>query len=39
MVFRRPGVPMGLPLADEYERTCADAETVARAKAVLLGLF
>lgn len=35
MVFRRPGVPMGLPLADEYERTCADAETVARAKAVL----
>ena len=39
MVFRRPGVPMGLPLADEYERTCADAKTVARAKAVLLGLF
>ncbi len=38
MIFRRPGVPMGLPLADEYTRSYADRETVAEAKAVLKSL-
>lgn len=38
MRFRRQGVPMGLPLADEYRRTYADRAQVARAKAVLAAL-
>ena len=35
MIFRRPGVPMGLPLADEYTRSYADREIVAEAKTLL----
>ena len=38
MIFRRPGVPMGLPLAGEYTRSYTDRETVARAKALLNSL-
>lgn len=38
MLFRRQGVPMGLPLADEYLRTSADRTLVAQAKAVLNAL-
>ena len=38
MAFRRSGVPMGLPLADEYTRSYTDRETVARAKALLNSL-
>lgn len=35
MVFRRRGVPMGLPLADEYMRSYASREKVAEARALL----
>ena len=35
MKFRRKGVPMGLPLADEYQRMYTDAEEVRRAKLAL----
>lgn len=35
MVFRRAGVPMGLPLAGEYERFYTDQGEVERARAVL----
>ena len=38
MLFRREGVPMGLPVADEYLREYADAQLVAQAKAVLRAL-
>ena len=38
MVFRREGVPMGLPVADEYLREYTDAQLVAQAKAVLRAL-
>ena len=35
MRFRREGVPMGLPLADEYLRWYADEEIVRAARAAL----
>ncbi|WP_394960759.1 copper homeostasis protein CutC [Candidatus Allofournierella merdavium] len=35
MRFRREGVPMGLPVADEYLREYADAALVRRAKQIL----
>ena len=35
MRFRREGVPMGLPVADEYLREYADAALVRRAKRIL----
>lgn len=38
MIFRRPGVPMGLPMADEYTRSYADREIIAQAKALLQSL-
>ncbi len=36
MIFKRPGVPMGLPVADEFMRTNTNTEEVRRAK---LSLF
>ena len=38
MVFRRTGVPMGLPLADEYLREYADPTLVAQVKDTLRAL-
>lgn len=38
MVFRRDGVPMGLPVADEYLREYADAALIRRAKEILQAL-
>ena len=38
MEFRREGVPMGLPVADEYRREYADPDLVRRAKQVLNSL-
>lgn len=35
MTFRRPGVPMGLPLAGEYERFYTDTQEVKKARQVL----
>lgn len=35
MKFRRAGVPMGLPLADEFQRIYTDAEEVQRARQAL----
>ena len=38
MAFRRQGVPMGLPVADEYLREYTDAALVRQAKELLAGL-
>lgn len=38
MKYRREGVPMGLPLADEYQRSYTDQEAIQAVKAVLNGL-
>lgn len=38
MLFRREGVPMGLPLADEYRREYADPALVRQAKELLAAL-
>ena len=35
MVFRREGVPMGLPMASEFDRQYADPETVRAARAAV----
>lgn len=38
MEFRREGVPMGLPVADEYLREYTDAALVRRAKQILVAM-
>lgn len=38
MTFRRQGVPMGLPVADEYLREYTDPALVRQAKELLAGL-
>ena len=35
MVYRKEGVPMGLPMMNEFERFCTDAGAVAAARAAL----
>lgn len=35
MRYRRPGVPMGLPMADEYQRTYTDEATIRAIKTIL----
>ena len=39
MVFRREGVPMGLPMAGEYDRFYADGAVIAQVKALLCRSF
>lgn len=39
MTFRKPGVPMGLPMAGEYERFYADGAAIEQAKALLCSSF
>ncbi len=38
MTFRRPGVPMGLPMASEFDRQYTDPAAVVRARRILDGL-
>lgn len=38
MKYRREGVPMGLPMADEYQRTYTDQKTVRAVKDIIEGL-
>jgi hypothetical protein len=38
MVFRREGVPMGLPMASEFDRQYADPKAIRAARAALDGL-
>ena len=35
MKYRRAGVPMGLPMADEYQRTYTDQQTVRKVKDII----
>ena len=39
MIFRKPGVPMGLPMAGEYDRFYADGRTIEQVKALLCSSF